>query len=50
VFVVITANLTADRTVELLEKARAGIERIARDEAPSFIWRVAKDGSVKPLN
>jgi len=49
VFVVITANLTADRTVEILEKARAAIERVVREEAPPFIWRVAKDGSVKPL-
>ena len=48
-FVVITANLTAERTVEILEKARAEMERVARDESPPFIWRVAKDGSVKPL-
>jgi len=50
VFVVITANLTAERTVEILEKARAVIERVAREEAPPFIWRVGKDGSVKPLS
>jgi hypothetical protein len=49
VFVVITANLTADRTVETLTKARAAIERVASQEAPPFIWRVAKDGSIKPL-
>jgi len=49
VFVVITANLTAERTVEILEKARAEMERVACDEAPPFIWRVAKDGSVRPL-
>ena len=49
VFVVITANLTAERTVEILEKARAEMERVAGDEAPPFIWRVAKDGSVRPL-
>ena len=49
VFVVITANLTAERTVEILEKARAEMERVAGDEAPPFIWRVAKDGSLKPL-
>ena len=49
VFVVITANLTAERTVEVLEKAREAIDRVAREEAPPFIWRVAKDGSVKPL-
>jgi len=49
VFVVITANLTAERTVEILEKARAEMERFAGDEAPPFIWRVAKDGSVRPL-
>ena len=50
VFVVITANLTAERTVEILEKARAELERVAREEERPFIWRVAKDGSVKPLN
>jgi PIN like domain len=50
VFVVITANLTAERTVEILEKARVVIERVAREEAPPFIWRVARDGSVKPLS
>ena len=49
VFVVITANLTAERTVEILEKARAEMERVACDEAPPFIWRVAKDGSVAPV-
>lgn len=49
VFVVITANLTADRTVEILERACEAIERVAREEAPPFIWRIAKDGSVKPL-
>jgi hypothetical protein len=49
VFVVITANLTAKRTVESLQKARAEMERVAREEAPPFIWRVAKDGSLKPL-
>ena len=50
VFVVITSNLTAERTVEILEKARAEIERVAREETPPFIWRIAKDGSVKPLS
>src|SRR5665647_3775778 len=50
VFVVITANLTAERTVEILEKARAEMERVAGEEAPPFIWRVAKDGSVRPLS
>jgi hypothetical protein len=49
VFVVITSNLTAERTVAILEKARVVIERVAREEAPPFIWRVAKDGSVKSL-
>jgi hypothetical protein len=47
--VVITANLTAEHTVEIPEKARAVIERVAREEAPPFIWRMAKDGSVKPM-
>lgn len=50
VFVVITANLTAERTVEILEKARAEMERVGGEEARPFIWRVAKDGSVKPLS
>ena len=50
VFVVITSNLTAERTVAILEKARAVIERVAREEVPPFIWRVAKDGSVRPLS
>jgi IS4 transposase len=50
VFVVITANLTAERTVEILEKARAELERVSGEEARPFIWRVAKDGSVKPLS
>jgi hypothetical protein len=47
---VITSNLTAERTVAILEKARAVIERVAREEVPPFIWRVAKDGSVRPLS
>ena len=49
VFVVITANLTWERTVQVLDAARWDMERIARREAPPFIWRIAKDGSVKPL-
>ncbi len=50
VFVVITADLTAERTVEILEKARAEMERVSGQETRPFIWRVAKDGSVKPLS
>lgn len=49
VFVVITANLAADRTVETLTKGRAAMERVISQEASPFIWRIAKDGSVKPL-
>ena len=47
VFVVVTANLTADETAAILEKARPRIEEIAANEQPPFIYRVGKDGSVK---
>jgi PIN like domain len=46
-FVLVTANLSAERTVEILEKARRRIERVALREDAPFIYRVGKDGSVK---
>lgn len=46
-FVLVTANLSAERTVGILEKARRRIERVAVDEDAPFIYRVGKDGSVK---
>lgn len=41
-FVVITANPTAERTVEILEKARVEIERVAREETPPYIPPVVR--------
>ncbi len=49
VFVLITANLSADGKVPILERARSTMERVAASEPRPFIWRVGKDGSVKPL-
>lgn len=46
-FVLVTANLSAERTVEILEKARKRIERVAENEDAPFIYRVGKDGSLK---
>jgi PIN like domain len=46
-FVFVTANLSTERTVEILEKARRLIERVAANEDAPFIYRVGKDGSVK---
>ena len=46
-FVLVTANLSAERTVEILEKSRRRIERVASIEDAPFIYRVGKDGSVK---
>jgi len=46
-FVLVTANLSAERTVGILEKARKRIERVASNEDAPFIYRVGKDGSVK---
>jgi hypothetical protein len=48
-FVLVTANLTADRTVEILQKARNHIERAASEIDAPFICRVGKDGSVKKV-
>ena len=49
VFVLITANLSAHDKVRILEKARSAMKRVAAGEPRPFIWRVGKDGSVKPL-
>jgi hypothetical protein len=46
-FVLVTANLNADSTVEILEKAWKRIERVASQEDAPFIYRVGKDGSVR---
>lgn len=46
-FVLVTGNLSAERTVEILEKARKRMEQIASQEAAPFIYRVGKDGSLK---
>jgi hypothetical protein len=46
-FVLVTANLKAEGTVEILDKARKRIEHIASSVNAPFIYRVAKDGSVK---
>ena len=46
-FVLVTANLSVEKTVEILEKARTRIERVASREVAPFIYRVGKDGSVK---
>lgn len=45
-----TANLSAEGTVEILEKARRRIERVAAKEDAPFIYRVGKDGSVKRVD
>ncbi len=47
VFVIASANLTAEQTAAVLAKARKRIERTAESETAPFIYRVAKDGSVK---
>lgn len=49
-FVLITGNLSADETVLVMESALAGMERMCRDEAPPFICRVAKDGSLRLID
>ena len=46
-FVLVTANLSADRTIEILQDARKHIERAAYNTDAPFIYRVGKDGSVK---
>ena len=48
-FVLVTANLNAERTVEILEKARRRIERVAESEDAPFICRIGKDGSIKQV-
>ncbi len=46
-FVVASGNLTAEQTAAILAKARKRIERAAESETAPFIYRVAKDGSIK---
>ena len=46
-FVLVTANLSAERTVEILEKARKRIERVAENDDAPFICRIGMDGSVR---
>lgn len=46
-FVFACANLSAEATVAVFAKARKRVERIAAAETPPFIYRVAKDGSVR---
>jgi hypothetical protein len=46
VFVVVTANLGADATVSILEKARGRMEATAEAELAPFIYRIAKDSSI----
>ena len=48
--VLATGSLTAEKTAEILEKARSRIERVAAEEDAPFIFRVAKDGSVKRVD
>ena len=50
VFVVVTANLKAEETAGILEKARPRIDEIAASEQPPFIDRVGKDGSVRRVD
>ena len=49
VFVIASGNLTAEQTAVVLTRARKRIERTAESETAPFIYRVAKDGSVKPV-
>ena len=48
-FVLVTANLSAERTVGILKKARRRIERVAANEDAPFIYRVGKDRPVKQV-
>ena len=50
VFVVVTANLKAEETTAILEKARTRIDEIATNERPPFIYRVGKDSSIKRVD
>jgi hypothetical protein len=46
-FVFACANLNAEATVAVFAKARKRVEGIATTKTPPFIYRVAKDGSVR---
>lgn len=50
VFVVVTANLKAEETAAILEKARTRMDEIGANEQPPFIYRVGKAGSVKRVD
>ena len=50
VFVVVTANLGAEATVAILEKARKRMETVAAGEPAPFIYRVAKDGALRRID
>jgi hypothetical protein len=49
-FVVVSANLTAEMTVDILGKARAHMERACLAEKPPFIYRIGKDSSLRRVN
>ncbi len=49
VFVLVTANLNAERTGAILTKARKRMEEVATSEPAPFICRIAKNGSMKRL-
>lgn len=50
VFVVVTANLGADDTAEILDRARKRIETVAAQEPAPFIYRIAKDASLRRID
>jgi len=50
VFVVATAHLTAERTAEILQRARARIDGMVAKEGAPFVCRVAKDGSLRLID
>lgn len=49
-FVVVSSNLTAEKTAEILGKARARIEQACFTEEPPFIYRIGKDGSLRRVS
>ena len=50
VFVVVTANLGAEATVAILEQARTRMETAAVEEPAPFIYRIAKDASIRRID
>lgn len=50
VFVVVTANLGAEATFAILEKARKRMESVTAEESAPFIYRIAKDGSLRRID